>query len=327
MRLLILTAVLTIAAAACGGSSGGDPLAGIDDSDVLSLCTPADGGETMTLVEPTGERPPLEEMEAAIADNPDAQFMVDQVQEDGATYEDAVHQMYGQVVGDRLLADARQFPGFVTGAYARPETGEPFQLAFAGDLPDGFDPSVYDLASYGLEVTTGASGFDHDAFSAAVEAARELGIRVVSGSGDEVTGTGSIEVIDATPEQVAAWEQSVEDPSRWCLVRAPRTVACDDEVVSSARADAERQGDVIPRGGEDTAPTAEEAETIRRSYLGLSLDEATDKADQEGREARVVVEDGVQLGRTDDLVPGRINLTTCNGPVTDAEVEGVGAYD
>lgn len=327
MRLLVLTAVLAIAAAACGGSSGGQPLAGIDDSDVLSRCTPPDGGETRMLVEPTGERPPLEEMEAAITDNPDAQFMVEQQQEDGASHEDAVHQMYGQVVGDRLLADARQLPGFVTGAYARPETGEPFQLAFAGDLPDGFDPSRYDLGSYGLEVTTGASGFDHDAFSAAFDAARELDIRVVSGSGDEITGTGTIEVIDATAEQVAAWEEAVDEPSRWCLVRAPRTVACDEDVVADARASAERPREVVPHGGADTAPTAAEAETIRRSYLGLSLDEATDKADQEGREARVVVEDGVQLGRTDDLVPGRINLTVCQGTVTDAEVEGVGADD
>lgn len=327
MRLLILAVVLATTGAACGGSSGIGPLAGTDDRDVLSPCTPAGGGETTTLVEPTDERPPLEEMEAAIADNPDAQFMVDQAQDDGGSYEDAVHQMYGQAVGDRLLADARELPGFVTGAYARPEAGEPFQLAFSGPLPDEFDPGSYDLGSYGLEVTTRAAGFDHDAFSAAFEAAREVGIRVVSGSGDEVTGTGRIEVIDATPEQVAAWEQRVEDPSRWCLVRAPRAVACDDEVVAEADRQAEPAREVIPHGGEDTAPTAEEAETIGRSYLGLSLDEATDKAAQEGREARVVVEDGVQLGRTDDLVPGRINLTVCQATVVDADVEGINAYD
>ena len=36
----------------------------------------------------------------------------------------------------------------------------------------------------------------------------------VSGSGDETAGTGRIEVIDATPDQVTAWEQAVDDPSR-----------------------------------------------------------------------------------------------------------------
>lgn len=327
MRLLALTVLLATAAAACGGSDAIEPIAGIDDSDVLSPCTPAGGGETTTLVEPTGARPPLEEMEAAIADNPDARFMVEQQQADGASHEDAVHQMYGQVVGDRLLADARQLPGFVTGAYARPETGEPFELAFSGPLPEELDPSRYDLGSYGLEVTTGASGFDHDAFGAAFEAARLVGMDVVSGSGDEVTGTGRIEVVDATPEQVAAWEQSVEDPSRWCLVRAPRTVACDDRVVADARARAERQGEVIPHRGEDSAPTAEDAETVVRSYLGLSSEDAMDKAAEERREARVVVRDGVQLGRTDDLVPGRINLTTCQSTVVAADVEGIASSD
>ena len=323
MRLLLLTVVLATAAAACGGMSGTQPLAGIDDSDVLSPCTPAaDGGTTTTtLVEPTGERPPLREMESAIADSPDAQFMVEQHEADGATHEDAVHQMYGQVVGDRLLEDARRLPGFVTGAYARPQSGEPFELAFSGPLPEELDPSRYDLGSYGLEVTTGASGFDHDAFSAAYEAASELGIRVVSGSGDEVTGTGTIEVVDATPEQVAAWEQAVEESSRWCLVRAPRTVACDDEVVADARARADRRGEVIPHAGEDTAPSPERTETIRRSYLGLSQQDAMDKAAEEGREARVVVEDGVQLGSTDDLVPGRANLTVCHDVVVDVHLD------
>jgi hypothetical protein len=316
VRMLILAVVVATTGTACGGSSGMEALGVIDDGDVLSACTPAEGAETVTLVEPTAERPPLEEMEAAIADNPDAQFMVEQVQADGGSYEDAVHQMYGQVVGDRLLVDARRLPGFVTGAYARPETGEPFELAFSGPLPDEFDPARYDLGSYGLEVATGASGFDHDAFSAAFEAAREVGIRVVSGSGDEVTGTGTIEVIDATPEQVAAWEQAVEDPSRWCLVRAARTVACDDRVVADARARAERSGEVMPHDDGAAAPTAE-AETLRRSYLGLSLEEAEDKAAREGREVRVVIEDGVELGRTSDLVPGRLDLTICQGTVVD----------
>ena len=144
---------------------------------------------------------------------------------------------------------------------------------------------------------------------------------MVSGSGDEVTGTGTIEVIDATPEQVGAWEQAVENPSLWCMVRAPRTVPCDDAVVADAQQRAERQGAVMPHGGEDAAPTPEQAEAISRSYLGLTVDEAMDKAAEESREARVVVEDGVQLGSEDDLVPGRVNLTVCQSTVVEVEVE------
>lgn len=321
MRLLAVAALVAVLGAACGGSA--DPVAGIDDADVLSPCAPASDGETTTLVEATGARPPVQDMEAAIGDNPDAQFIVEQHERDGVSREDAVHAMYAQVVGDRLLAEARRLPGFVAGAYAQPLEGVPFRLSFSGAVPDEFDPAAHDLGSFGLEVTTGAAGFDADAFTAAYEAAREVGIRVVSGSGDETTGTGRIEVIDATPQQVTAWEAAVDDPSRWCLVRAPRTVPCSEDVIADARARADRQGEVIPHGGEDTAPTAEQAETIRRSYLGLPLDQATDKASQEAREVRVVIEDGVQLGRDGDLVPGRINLTVCQSTVVDAEVEAI----
>ncbi|QBI21520.1 hypothetical protein ER308_19395 [Egibacter rhizosphaerae] len=68
----------------------------------------------------------------------------------------------------------------------------------------------------------------------------------VSGAGDETTGTGRIEVIDATPEQVAAWEEAVDDPSRWCLVRAPRDVPCDESVIADAEQRAEQQDEVLP---------------------------------------------------------------------------------
>jgi hypothetical protein len=269
------------------------------------------------LVEAGGDLPPVAVMEDAIAGNPDYAFVVEQRQEEGVSYEDALHEMYGQAVGQALFADAQRLPGFVTGAYARPEAGEPFRLSFSGLVPDDLDPDAYDLDSFGLEVVSGAAGFDQEAFAAAFEAAGEVGMQTVSGSGDETAGTGRIEVIDATPEQVAAWEQAVDDPSRWCLVRAARTVACDDDVVAEARQRADRQGEVLPNEQRDGEPTAERAEEVRLSYLGLTLEEAEGKAAEENRSVRVTTRDGVELGSNDDLQPGRLSLTLCQGIVVD----------
>ncbi len=247
--------------------------------------------------------------------------MVEQLQDEGSSREDALHDMYAQVVGQQLLADAQQLPGFVTGAYARPSEGEPFQLSFSGPVPDELDPDAHDLQSFGLEVTSGAAGLDHEGMSAAHDAAREVGMQPVSGSGDETTGTGRIEVIDATPEQVTAWEQALDDPSRWCLVRAPRTVPCDDTVITDAEQHADRQREVLANQQGEGEPTAERAEEVRRSYLGLSLDAAEDKAAQEDRAVRVTVQDGVQLGSNDDLRPGRLSLTVCDGIVVDTHMD------
>ncbi len=320
MRTMVAGLALALLAGACGGADrvSIDPLGDGSDDEVLSSCEPAGDQETSTLVEAGGGLPSVAVMEEAVAGNPDAEFMVEQRQEEGVSYEDALHEMYGQVVGQELFADARQLPGFVTGAYARPETGEPFRLSFSGPVPDELDPDAYDLDSFGLQVTSGAAGFDHDAFATAFEAAGEVGMQTVSGSGDETAGTGRIEVIDATPDQVAAWEQAVDDPSRWCLVRAPRTVACDEEVIADARQRADRQGEVLPNEQQDDGePTAERAEEVRLSYLGLTLEEAEDKAAEEGRAVRVTTRDGVQLGSNDDLQPGRLSLTICNDIVVD----------
>lgn len=311
--------VLAVVTVACGTTDGVvvESLAGGSTGDLLSPCEPVGGQQTTTLVEPSGERPPVAVMEEAIAGNPDHAFVIEQRQADGAAYEDALHEMYAQAVGEQLLADAQQLPGFVTGAYARPEGGEPFRLSFSGPVPDELDPGAYDLGSFGLEVTAGAAGFDHEAFAAAFDAARDVGMQPVSGSGDETAGTGRIEVLDATPDQVATWEAAVDDPSRWCLVRAPRTVACDGTVVDQARQRADRQGEVLPNAQSEGEPTAERAEEVRRSYLGLTLQQAKDKAAQEGRTVRVTTRDGVELGSNDDLQPGRLSLTICQGIVVD----------
>jgi hypothetical protein len=319
IRTMVAGLALAVVTVACGAADGVvvESLAGGSTGDVLSPCEPAGGQQTTTLIEAGDERPPVAVMEAAIAGNPDYAFVIEQRQADGAAYDDALHEMYAQAVGEQLLADAQQLPGFITGAYARPEVGEPFQLSFSGPVPDELNPGAYDLDSFGLEATTGAAGFDHAAFAGAFEAARAVGMQPVSGSGDETTGTGRIEVIDATPDQVTAWEQAVDDPSPWCLVRAPRTVACGDAVIADARQYADRQGEVLPNLQADGEPTAERAEQVRRSYLGLTPEEAEGKAAQEGRAIRVTVLDGVELGSEDDLQPGRLSLTICQGIVVD----------
>jgi len=319
IRRMVAGLALAVVTVACGSADGVvvESAASGPTGDVLSPCEPAVGQQTTTVVETSEQRPPVQVMEEAIAGHPDYAFVIEQRQADGAAYEDALHEMYAQAVGEQLFADAQQLPGFVTGTYARPEASEPFRLSFSGPVPDGLDPDAYDLGSFGLELTTGAAGFDHEAFTAAFDAARQVGMQPVSGSGDETTGTGRIEVIDATPEQVAAWEAAVDDPSRWCLVLAPRTLACDDGVIDQARQRADQQGEVLPNEQRDGAPAAERAQQVRRSYLGLTLEEAEAKAAQEGRAVRVTVQDGVELGQDDDLQPGRLSLTLCRGIVVD----------
>ncbi len=315
--ITVLALVVAVVATACGGTGdvGLGPLAG-GEGDVLSPCASPGDATATTLVAADGARPPLADMEAALADNPDAQFVIDDQVAGGATREDAVHAMYAQVVGDGLLEDARALPGFVEGAYARPETGEPFRLSFSGDVPDAFDPAEYELGSYGLEVTTGAVGFDDDAFARAFEVATDLGIRVLSGSGDETAGTGTIVVIDATPEQVAAWEEQVPNASTICMVRATPTVACDG---AGAIDPSEELPDVPVDELERVDAGARDEVTA--GYLGLTLDAARDRGDREGRTVRVVVEDGVELGGTADLDQHRVNLTVCQGVVQDAVMD------
>lgn len=286
--------------------------------DVLSPCAPAGSAATTLLVAPTGQRPPPDEMEEALADNPDAQFMIDDLTAGGMSRDAAVHTMYAQVVGADLLEAARALPGFVTGAYARPEAGEPFQLAFSGEeVPDAFDPSAFPLGSYGLEVTTGATGYDEAGFDRAFDAAVEAGLRVLGGWGDQATGTATIEVISATPEQVAAWEEAVgEAAATICLVQVEPTEGCDEEVVADARGRADREADPVPADApEDQDPT------VVAGHVGLTLEESQARAGDERRAWRVVVEDGVGLPVTMDLVPGRLDVTVCRGVVVDAYVE------
>lgn len=323
-RTTTALAAVALLAAACGGTRIGsvDPLGEGPEDDVLSSCAPADEGETTLLVEPSGQRPPVATMEEALTGSPDAEFMVEELEAEGRSREEALHAMYAQAVGQRLLADARQLPGFVTGAYARPLHGEPFRLSFADAVPEELDPDDHDLDSFGLQVTTGAAGLDQEAMMAAVEAVDGAGMRMVSASGDETTGTARIEVLDATPEQVAAWEHAVDDPSRWCLVRAPRTVPCDDAVIADARQRADHQGEVFPNEQGNPPPTEQRAEQVRRSHLGLTLAASRDKAAEEDRRVRVVVQDGVELGADADLDPGRLNLTICDGVVVDARMDG-----
>jgi hypothetical protein len=49
-------------------------------------------------------------------------------------------------------------------------------LSFSGPVAPELDPGSHALGSFGLEVTTGGAGFDHEAFAAALDVAREVGI-------------------------------------------------------------------------------------------------------------------------------------------------------
>ena len=135
-------------------------------------------------------------------------------------------------------------------------------------------------------------------------------------------GTESPVEIGDVAEQVAAWEQAVDDP-RACLREAAASVACDEQVVADAeeRADTERP---VLANEQQERPDLARAEQVRRSYLGLTLEEAQDKAVQEDRAVRVGTEDGVALGTNDDLQPGRLTLTLCDGVVVDTlmDLEG-----
>lgn len=319
MRRWIGLPLAAVIAAACGGGMAVAPLAeDVADDRVLSSCSPAEGAEPVTLVRGDGARPSVEEMEASFADDPDAEFVIDGMVEEGHSRRDAVHAMYGQVVGRQLFDEATSLPGYVTGSFARPLDGDPFELSFSGPVPEQFDPSRHDLGSFGLVVRTGASGLDEAGFRQATEALEEVGLRLVSGYGDEIEGTGMIEVLAATAEQVAQWEALLDDPDRWCLVLAPRSEPCDDEVVAEARSRA-TSGDL--ENERPDPPTAERAEEVRRTYLGLSLEEARAKGDREGRSIRVTTQDGVSLGADADLDPGRLSVHVCQGVVVDTVMD------
>lgn len=135
-------AAVALLATTCGGGRGVtvEPLGDTPSDHVLSSCEPAGDQGTAMLVEASGELPLVTTMEQAVADHPDAEFMIDQLLEEGQSREDALHKMYAQVVGQQLFADAQQLPGFLTGAYARPEDGEPFELSFSGAVPEDLDP-------------------------------------------------------------------------------------------------------------------------------------------------------------------------------------------
>lgn len=59
-------------------------------------------------------------------------------------------------------------------------------------------------------------------------------------------------------------------------------------------------------------------------YIGLTVEQAEQKAAQENTRFRVVMRDGESLPATMDFVPGRINAEVSSGIVTDYTVEGEG---
>ena len=64
-----------------------------------------------------------------------------------------------------------------------------------------------------------------------------------------------------------------------------------------------------------------DSETQQTPFVGLSLDEAIDLADTEGRAWRVAREDDADFALTDDLQPGRVTFEVDAGIVSAAHIE------
>ena len=73
--------------------------------------------------------------------------------------------------------------------------------------------------------------------------------------------------------------------------------------------------------GAATSPPADDAKTPV-DYVGMTVEQATEKAASENVPFRVVMENGTALPATMDYRPGRINATTENGIVVGYDVEG-----
>ena len=72
----------------------------------------------------------------------------------------------------------------------------------------------------------------------------------------------------------------------------------------------------------DEPITSEMAAALVSQYVGLSLEDAEQLAEKQSRAFRIVKLEGVDLPRTEDYRPGRINATIEKGLVTSIEVEG-----
>lgn len=315
--------------ASSGGVDGAGPVAGIDDLlgdvldrepvAVLSACTPSPSVDEQVLVPVDGSRPPLADLEAVVEERGDLRELVESRQYEGVSYEDALHDAYAQVVSNEVFGYAQErWPGYVTGRVAMPSEGQPFEVVVEGPVPTGVDLSdVPYLSTFGLVVTGGGGRPDEAAFEALALVAMELDARVVDIDDDPVGGRILLETGELSAEHVAALEAAVPDPSRLCIVQVEPDILCDRSVVAAATARSERRGEVVP----GTPASAEEAEVIVRSHLGLSADESRAKAEAEDRPWRTSYVEGWGGVVTADGAPGRITVDVCLGTVVDGSVE------
>lgn len=305
------TVALAIVLAACAGTGDGTGEAAGELE--LSGCAPTDGPVTTVLVEASGPLPPVQDMEAALDDAPDAALDIPTDRTD----EDVVVAAYARVVAYDLAGELEGTDGLQDVVAADPSRAAPARLVFSGPLPPGLAFDEDAVQPFGLEASADPDAVDPAMLDAAVAEAEALGMRTVAGGFDQDTGTARVEVIDATADQVAAWEGGVDGADRICLLRAARTADCDEPVELRDLDDAP----VIAHEGEDTSPTPAEADEIRDSYLGLTVPDAMAKGRTEGRSVRTSIEDGVQLPLEMSLEPGRVNLATCRQLVVDATIE------
>lgn len=301
---------MAVVAAGCGAGGGA---AATEGTVQLSGCVATDGPVTTVLVEPSGQLPPVEEVQETLDTAPDAGLDIPTDRTD----EGVVVAAYARVVAHDLAVRLEGSPGLQDVVPADPAAGTPYRLVFSGPLPDRLAIDDAAVDPFGLAATADPDAVDDEQIDMAIAEAEALGMRPLGGGFDQSDGTARVEVIDATPDQVAAWEAAVDGADRICLLRAERTATCDPPGDVRDLDDAP----VIPHGGEDTAPTPAEADRIRESYLGLTVADAMAKGRGEQRSVRVSVEDGVQLPLQMSLEPGRVNLSTCRQLVVGVEVE------
>lgn len=330
--------LLAVALTACGGAAPGGTV-GADATSPTDAATASASGSDRDGAGPRPCRPPTEQVRTTVVDgggpipdeeelarlvaesgNPDLAFLVEQRIDEGMPRPAALAEAWVQLGGERVLAAARRLPGFSEGAYGSLERDLPFELRFGGAVPP-LDAIVADpvVRAVGLAVVTGVPADTDVLVATAFDAAIEVGLRPVGGGPDPADGTVRIEVLAAPPDLAARWDEVVNDP-RACLVVATPAIACDDVLVAAARRDADTARPTLPNE-QQAPPDPARADEVRRSYLGLTLEEARSKAEQEGRDVRVTVEEGVPLGAEDDLRPGRLSLTLCQGVVVDTDMD------
>lgn len=132
--------------------------------------------------------------------------------------------------------------------------------------------------------------------------------------------------IDLLKRAIDFAEQGKEIPADWAKVIFPsekREYELSYYGKQTAESDPRQctvNGKTYVQGSTDGGSKTDTGEP--HAYVGLSEEDALNKAKSENKPARVVSRNGEELPVTMDFVKGRLNLTVNNGKVEKVEVEG-----